>query len=155
MAATTDQVLVTSGRRTGKQTAFERELLEMAAKAAVIFMRKEEWPFSDPFDPSCLETSYDPETKAISGTRVWYGQNGDIGGTEKYKWSPLTDDGDCARMEAAVGIDLTWHRIGVAATHYWSDSVFREPYEDHRGDRQAARRLASLRVAAAVGRAMP
>lgn len=115
-------VILQSSRRCGKKTAYERELLVMAAKAAGI---------------------------AHDGVGYLSPTGGPM------NWNPRDDDGDCARLEAAVGIDLTWYHMGVVATHYMSDTIFREPYGHHGGDRQAARRRASLLVAAAVGRGMP
>ena len=74
-------------------------------------------------------------------------------------WSPHTNDGDGARLEAALGIDVEWHNVGVRCaklTGAWCDDIVaRETYADHGGDKQAARRLASLRVAAEIGKAAP
>lgn len=68
-------------------------------------------------------------------------------------WDPRNDDGDCARMEAALGIHVTWHSDGVVCgKRIWQETAM---FEDHNGDRQAARRIASLRIAAAIGKAMP
>lgn len=71
-------------------------------------------------------------------------------------WNPQTDDGDCARMEAGLRIDIEWRQIGVVACHRAEsghDIVAYEPYADHQDDRQSARRMASLRVAAAIPKA--
>ena len=68
-------------------------------------------------------------------------------------WNPLTDDGDGARMEAALGINVAWHSDGVVCGLRWAGAT--ELVDDHGGDKQAARRMASLRVAAKHGRAMP
>ncbi|MCA0188091.1 MAG: hypothetical protein LCH90_19270 [Proteobacteria bacterium] len=77
---------------------------------------------------------------------------------DTYEWNPLEDDGDCARIEAAVGIDVEWHNLGVKCSKFSGgsspDVIERETFRDHGKDRQAARRLASLRVAAAIGRVM-
>jgi len=68
-------------------------------------------------------------------------------------WDPSEDDGDCARMEAAVRIDLEWgwgcvdvYAAGVPAGRAW--------FIDHANDKSRARRYASVKLAAAVGRAM-
>jgi len=72
-------------------------------------------------------------------------------------WNPLTDDGDCARMEAKLGICIDWcHEIVFscacideeAGTFVNGD----EKYADHNGDKSAARRAASVAVAAEIGR---
>lgn len=63
-------------------------------------------------------------------------------------WNPATDDGDCARMEAELGIDIAWHKewVGAISSHAAGDA----DYSEFGGDKQAARRMASLRVAAAI-----
>jgi hypothetical protein len=80
-------------------------------------------------------------------------------------WRPHLDDGDGARMEEKLGIEFEWHGVGVASSAYpagglprsWREPVVRvrEAYADHNNDRQAARRWASLRAAAQIGRQMP
>lgn len=111
----------------------DRELLELAAKAAG---RDGTWVDFAGMD-----------------IRVGY-QGGMLCGDadSDYYWNPLKDDGDCARMESEVGIDVKWRRLGVRCAK-WPDIIVREPFNEHGGDRQAARRMASLRVAAAVGKA--
>lgn len=68
-------------------------------------------------------------------------------------WHPGEDDGDCARMEAAVGIDIEW---GAACVDVYAGGVpaGRAWFIDHANDRSRARRYASVKLAAAVGRAM-
>lgn len=69
-------------------------------------------------------------------------------------WRPGLDDGDNARMEeAAGGIDVTWFRLCVTSGMRHGPNI-REFYRDHNNDRQAARRWASLRVAAQIGKGM-
>lgn len=68
-------------------------------------------------------------------------------------WNSQADDGDCARLEAVLGIDVEWQRIGVVATKRENDGhdvICREPYDYHGGDKRAARRMASTRVAAEI-----
>ena len=68
-------------------------------------------------------------------------------------WNPIDDDGDCARLESALLIELFWHDDAVQA-HRRADSF--GVYEDFKGrDRNAVRRLVSISVAARIGRAMP
>jgi hypothetical protein len=70
-------------------------------------------------------------------------------------WDPTSDDGDCARLEAACSIDVYWHRERVfAGPGISSNNCLSELYSDHNNDRQAARRLASTRAAAEVGKGM-
>lgn len=74
-------------------------------------------------------------------------------------WNPLADDGDCARMEARLGIDVRWSHYMmdtddecVVCGHLRHDPNAFEPYG---ADKQAARRRASVRCAAIIGEAMP
>jgi len=101
----------------------DRELLEWAAKAAGIVR--------DHTDDS------------------WY-QSG--GGSCRANWSPLTDDGDEARLEARLGLHVRWrtHHVEVGRL---LDDTWQESYALHGGDKQAARRYAGVRAAAAIGRA--
>jgi len=96
-------------------TTTDRELLERAAKAAGYSIR-----FTS--DGTCFRDGPD-----------WMGQ-----------WSPLTDDGDEARLEAALMLDCRW----------WPDDVtvgtHSEMYADHGFDKQKARRYAGVRAAAAM-----
>lgn len=70
------------------------------------------------------------------------------------EWDPSSDDGDCARMEAALGIDVKWYRDSVVA-YRQEIACEGSDYSAYPGDRNAARRMASLKVAAAIGKAMP
>lgn len=118
----------------------DRELLELAAKA--IGKNVIAHKFCDEFLDS-WDGLIDYEDRFMSNPP---------------EWSPLKDDGDCARMEAALGIDIEWLSYEVCA--YWKDEdgmllhEESECYSEHKGDKQAARRMASLRVAAEIGRAM-
>ena len=139
----------------------DKELLELAAKAAGIFMRKKDWPYSDPFDPECLETSFDPEYLSITGTRLWFGSAGEIGGTEEYTWNPLTDDGDALRLAVKLGllIRTPHHDIGDYSTRPLVCSQDRKKGvscnegEEVIDDPYAATRRAIVRAAAEIGKA--
>lgn len=65
------------------------------------------------------------------------------------KWSPLTDDGDCARLEAACMLDVEWQTQHVIVGRTMLDK-WQEPYMLHDGDKQAARRFAAVRAAASM-----
>lgn len=71
----------------------------------------------------------------------------------KSAWNPYTDDGDCARMEAALRIDVEWYPRWVLCHRQMIEPVAAH-YHDHGGDRNAARRYASLQLAAAIGKAL-
>ena len=107
-------------------TPITREDLEMAAKAAGLSI--------DRVNEGLLVT--DPNS-------VSYG----------YFWAPDENDGDCARMCAAVGIDTEW---GAARVDVYAGGV---PVGvawlvDHANDKCAAWRYAAVKLAAAVGRSM-
>lgn len=110
----------------------ERELVVLAAKACGYKLDLEFRPLGLPF--------FHSERRALAL---------DSGGW----FAPGVDDGDCARMESALGIDLMWSLASVEAFHE-DAGYFTEGYADHGGDKQSARRMASLRVAAEIGRAM-
>ena len=99
----------------------DRELLEMAAKAMGFLFE------SHPVDPNgyIAQAPLEPWTP----------------------WNPLLNDGDEARIEAALGLDVVWCfytvKVGESA----------EYYDRHSGDKQAARRRAGVRAAAAIGAA--
>ena len=71
------------------------------------------------------------------------------------RWNSLIDDGDCARLEEACEIDVTWFP-GYVDARRWDaggmPAVGVEQHSDHGGDKQAARRRASTRAAAEIGR---
>ena len=67
-------------------------------------------------------------------------------------WNPIDNDGDCASMETACWIEFEWYATKVVAFTHDGFHQIREKYSNHSGNRQAARRLACTRVAAALGR---
>ena len=96
-------------------TTNDRELLERAAKAA---------------GHEIARWSDDGESLLLAGVQE--------------PWNPLHDDGDEARLEAALMLDCRW----------WPDDVtvgtHSEMYADHGFDKQKARRYAGVRAAAAM-----
>lgn len=102
----------------------DRELLELVAKAAGI------------------KGIYRSLEKDFAG-------NFQEGFSEHYAyrwWNSLTDDRDCARLESTCGINLQWFDQAVVA-----EACYEEFYRNHNGDKNAARRRASTRAAAAIG----
>ncbi len=70
--------------------------------------------------------------------------------------APHLDDGDGARMEAKLHIDVTWNKgEGLVFANLYEIHPVHEYFTDHNNDRQAARRWASLRAAAQIGGQMP
>ena len=127
-------------------TTTDRELLQRAAKAADVFLTPEKlaevfpgWEWCETDEP------YFTEHGAMVGTVVWYGSDGvELGGTEKLEWDPLHDDGDEARLEGALLMNVSWGMASVTV-----DSCT-ERFSDHGGDKQKARRYAGVRAAAAM-----
>lgn len=68
-------------------------------------------------------------------------------------WNPLTDDGDAMRLEAALMLNVTWSADSVEVDSDRNCGCA-EFYADHKGDKQAARRRAGARAAAAIGKEM-
>jgi hypothetical protein len=67
-------------------------------------------------------------------------------------WNPLTDDGDEARLEAALELHVEWHPMQQTVSVVKAPDVrCTEPYGK---DRQAARRRAGVRAAAEIGKEM-
>lgn len=117
----------------------DRELLEMAGKA---------------YKPVCADGSYSFYWNSNWDCMVYVtGDLDEYGGTCQIQWNPLTDDGDCARMEADLGLDVVWYEIEVSSSN--EDGSRYIQYADHAGDKQAARRMASVSAAAEIGKAMP
>lgn len=77
-------------------------------------------------------------------------------GADVRTWAPHIDDGDGARMEAQLAISLHIADGAVYASCRTASGTLMtcEKRADHNGNRQAARRMASLRVAAELGRRM-
>jgi hypothetical protein len=110
----------------------DHDLLKLAAKAAGIVLGHQ-----DEFLPNALANVTDP------GRPVY--------------WNPLDDDGDGARLEAALGFDVTWGdewSPAVMVGQREGDANILELYASHSGDKQAARRRAAVRAAAEMGKGM-
>jgi hypothetical protein len=54
-------------------------------------------------------------------------------GLPSFKWNPLKSDGDCARMEAALEIDVLWTRLAVGTEKNGEPGPV-ACYTDHNGD---------------------
>ena len=113
----------------------KKELLELAARAAGIVILRSR--LDDPMARDML---------AANSARNPHHESG--------PWNPLTDDGDCARLEANLHLDVLWWEFAVSSGGKPTGVRSYEQYADHNNDRQAARRLASTRAAAKVGRNM-
>lgn len=109
----------------------DRELLELAAKAAGI--------------------SFDEEEKSKFGLWVLYG----IEPSEytRRRWNPLVNDGDALRLAVKLGIGLEF--AGVFAVAYAGSRHAPQFTERFNGYPDAATRRAIVRAAAEIGRDMP
>lgn len=70
------------------------------------------------------------------------------------EWNPHIDDGDCFRMETELGISVRWYAEYVVADVSGQPILASEEFSAHNGNENAARCMASLRVAAEIGRRM-
>jgi hypothetical protein len=105
-----------------------KELLTLAARACGMTIAK--WAQDD-----------DPVVKLPDG--------------HEFGWNPLTYKGDGAEMEDKLRISVVRWSVYVQAIATWNESAIEVTvdYADHH-DEGTARRWASLRVAAAIGRSM-
>lgn len=112
----------------------DRELLEMAAKAAGYKVRWHDlWQCHSHVGPNNTDN---PPTLA----------------GQRQIWSPLTDDGDALRLAVDLKIDVSFAwGLGVNA---WTPGI--DPQDVHYGeDRNAATRRAIVRAAAEIAKDMP
>lgn len=115
----------------------KQDLLRLAAKA----LGWVDYP-EDSVEPDRFW--YQDKAKAPFGPRI-----------AKHAWRPLDDDGDCARMEAALLMKVYLNDGHVSVGHEsFGEQQQCEFYGEHGGDRNSARRLASTFVAASIGAAM-
>lgn len=105
----------------------DRELLELAAKAAKLELPR-----------YVLNTSW--------GTGISHGKDDQVYSV----WNPLTDDGDALRLAVKLNIDLEMLLSTIRAKSFFGCTVTEEKGKDA----LAATRLAIVRAAAEIGRAM-
>lgn len=112
----------------------DRELLEMAAKAARIHL---EWVADQP-------------REVVSH---WSGNPEDGGELRDYDWNPLNDDGDALRLAVTLRIEI----------EFFGDTTYAGPRKTAKysvstefdRDSFATARLAIVRAAAEIGKSMP
>lgn len=112
-----------------------RELLELAAKAC----GKSDWVWCEENRAMC---------NFNKSMRNWYK---DYYGN-RLEWNPYKDSGDGAEMEAQLELNVEWCSDIVVSQHHRGRYIY-EFFKDH-PSKQAARRMASLRAAAAIGEMM-
>ena len=109
-----------------------KELLTYAAKAAGIV--------------------FDAELIDIHGIVI---EDNTEGAYQSYYWNPATDDGDSARLRTTLEISVQWTE-GIVEVSVDMPLFLGlcEYFADHSGDKNAALRWATLRLAAEIGRRM-
>ena len=114
-----------------KESGMDRELLELAAKAAGIDLKWRD-----------------------DGLPGYYG---DWRGLPQWQhWNPLTDDGDALRLAVRLGIEVgVYHFIKKCGATTPGATFTAEEWLLEGDDHYAATRRAIVRAAAEIGRAMP
>lgn len=118
----------------------DRELLELAAKAAGLPL---EWHEPDESDPWCfIPSAVPPHNRRASDAN------------QGVIWDPLTDDGDALRLAVSLRIDL--NLFAAATPDPWVRACIDRrgkcyPEQVVNGDPLAATRRAIVRAAAAIG----
>ena len=112
----------------------DRETLELAAHACGLL-----WRWNEQFG---LVERYSPDSTEDSCIK-WMA------------WKPGIDNGDCADMETALEIDVRWRGNYVECMVANSPECAMEYFDEHAEDKAAARRMASLKVAAEIGKGIP
>jgi hypothetical protein len=134
-------LLVSGVSKKGEQAMSDKELLELAAKAAGM----------------TIDTHY-----IDGGASVWEGERHHSDWIPD--WNPLTDDGDALRLAVKLRMDVRLDDPN-AATSGWTEYQDCAPTRDGRGpwywkefapdgDPYAATRRAIVRAAAEIGRSM-
>ena len=114
----------------------DRELLELAAKAAGLLLCGCSW---------IGESEDDEEFEILESAFVKHHQEQGLA----TRWNPLTDDGDALRLAVKLGIEF--HMEGDEESEcVWANEIF----EWTDGDSIATTRRAIVRAAAAIGEAM-
>ena len=144
----------------------DRELLELAAKAADIFLTPEslarafpKWKWDKDF-----ELRHEGDL-GVSGAVLVYDYDGKLSGTTREAWSPLADDGDALRL--AVRLRLHARQFPIADDGFdaplgmvevWrvdDDDPMHVEFLRSGDDRLVVTRRAITRAAAEIGRQMP
>ena len=109
----------------------DRELLELAAKAAGVVGEYESWTYQG-FNEGIRQV--------LNGIKCWK------------PWNPLTDDGDALRLAVKLQIDIRPSMSGSSNFRY---AVYDgNTYGEVDSDPYAATRRAIVRAAAEIGRSM-
>lgn len=85
----------------------DKELLELAAKAAGIFLTPEQFAkeCTSPWEKE-MEPFYNQDKGCMSGYETIFSFNGELSGWGVIEWNPLTDDGDALRLAVKLNLLL-------------------------------------------------
>ena len=136
----------------------DRKMLELAAKAADIFLTPEslarafpKWKWDKDFELR-HEGNF-----GVSGAVLVYDYDGKLSGTTRKAWNPLTDDGDALRLMVRLRLEPRFlnnsHSNGAEPSRVSLHNVA-GIVENIDGDPLAATRRAIVRAAAEIGRRM-
>jgi signal recognition particle subunit SEC65 len=123
----------------------DRDLLELAAKAAGIHYDKE---------------ASKPHPKSGAFWGLWLVFDGEPPEHARRYWNPLTDDGDVLRLAVELGLSVEIHR-DMTQPRPWlrvADRVGNWTYcgpRDYHGDELTQTRRTIVHAAAKIGKAMP
>ena len=118
----------------------DKELLELAAKAAGVFLTPEQFAKEcpSPWDEE-WEPWYNTECNSMIGMQTCYNYEGELSGWAQYEWNPLSDDGDAFRL--AVKLEL------------FGETSFTYEFMEASGDAEKTR-MVIVRSAASIGENM-
>lgn len=137
----------------------DKELLELAAKAAGVFLTPEQFAKEcpSPWDED-WEPWYNTGCNSMIGMQTCYNYEGELSGWTQYEWNPLTDDGDALRLACDLGLrvyPIARTSTGAACSAVGSASSERlSEVCDQSIDVRTATRRAIVRAAAAIGETM-
>lgn len=117
----------------------DRELLELAAKAAGLELSMTLYPNGD------VSFSTDEGFKPASGIGA---------GLESKGWNPLVDDGDALRLAVNLQLELSLGHCGAVVRQWGWRVTAEEQCHPDSGQELACARRAIVRAAAEIGRAM-
>ena len=129
----------------------DKELLELAAKAAGVFLTPEQFAKEcpSPWDEE-WEPWYNTECNSMIGMQTCYNYEGELSGWTQYEWNPLTDDGDALRLAVKLGFHVSPRSVEV-----WRDGKEVINIFEDGEDPYAATRRAIVRAAAEIGKKTP
>lgn len=119
----------------------DKELLEMAAKAAGIELEFRVLVWSEGSTPPCYVDKYSVSTCTNFGPVI--------------RWNPLTDDGDALRLMVKLGLDInSYTKSNETSACLYSKGILHRCINRINDDPYAATRRAIVRAAAEIGKTL-